>query len=66
MINYIKLLSEQSNKYGDLLIELMDYHNVMSLRDITNEMAKEFYDRRIGNERNMQQKRNLNKGRSDK
>ena len=42
--DYIKLISANSNKYGDKLLELMDKYNKNNLRDITLEEAKEFWE----------------------
>lgn len=42
--DYIKLISSNSNKYGDKLVLLMDKYNKNNLRDITLEEAKEFWE----------------------
>lgn len=47
---YIKQISHMSNKFGDKLIDLMDEYNVASLRPITLEQAKTFYEKLINDE----------------
>ncbi len=42
--DYIRLISANSNKYGDKLLELMDKYNKPNLREITLEEAKEFWE----------------------
>ena len=42
--DYIKLISSNSNKYGDKLLELMDKYNKSNLMDITLEEAKSFWE----------------------
>ena len=42
--DYIKLISSNSNKYGDKLLELMDKYNKNNLMDITLEEAKSFWE----------------------
>lgn len=42
--DYINLISSNSNRYGDKLVLLMDKYNKNSLRDITLEEAKEFWE----------------------
>ena len=42
--DYIKLISSKSNRYGDKLLELMKKYNKLSLKEITLEEAKEFWD----------------------
>lgn len=49
-MNYIEKISKMSDKYGDKLLELMDKHKVNSLREITNEQAKSFYEELGGGE----------------
>ena len=44
---YIKAISNASDKFGNLLVELMDAYNVTNLQEISEEQAKEFYERRI-------------------
>lgn len=44
--NYIRLISEKSNRYGDKLIELMEELHVNCLALVTQEQAKEFYEKR--------------------
>lgn len=48
--DYIKEISKASDKYGDLLLELMEENHVSNLQQITEEQAKEFYERRIKNQ----------------
>ncbi len=43
-MNYIKKISELSDRYGDKLLELMDKYNKNNLREITLEEAKEFWE----------------------
>ena len=45
--DYIKLISSNSDRYGDKLVLLMDKYNKNNLRDITLEEAKEFYKKQI-------------------
>ncbi len=42
--DYIRLISSNSNRYGDKLLLLMDKYNKNNLRDITLEEAKEFWE----------------------
>jgi len=42
--DYIKLISSNSDRYGDKLLLLMDKYNKNNLRDITLEEAKEFWE----------------------
>lgn len=42
--NYIKKISAESDKYGDKLLELMKKYNKLSLKEITFEEAKEFWE----------------------
>lgn len=42
-MNYIEKISKLSDEYGDKLLELMDKHKVNSLREITEEQAREYY-----------------------
>lgn len=41
---YISEISRRSDEYGNLLIELMERNNKNSLREITEQEAKEFYE----------------------
>jgi len=43
--DYIKLISSNSNRYGDKLLLLMDKYNKSNLRDITLAEAKEFWEK---------------------
>ena len=43
-MNYIEEISKLSDRYGDKLLELMNRYNAISLREITEEQAKEFYE----------------------
>ena len=42
--DYIKLISSNSDRYGDKLVLLMDKYNKNNLRDITLDEAKEFWE----------------------
>lgn len=42
---YINKISSLSNRYGDKLIELMDLYNCNNLQQVTEEQAKEFYNK---------------------
>jgi len=42
--DYIKLISSNSNKYGDKLVLLMDKYNAINLQEITYDEAKEFWE----------------------
>lgn len=41
---YIEMISAKSNRYGDKLLALMERYNKNSLREITLEEAKEFWE----------------------
>ena len=43
--DYINLISQLSDKYGNELINMMDYYNKRSLMEITYEEAKEYYEK---------------------
>lgn len=47
-MNYIekisKYCSDNGDKYGWLLVSLMNKHNVNNLSEITEDQAKEFYE----------------------
>lgn len=45
--DYIKKISNASDRYGDKLIKLMDEYQANNLKDITLEQAKQFYEREI-------------------
>ena len=50
--DYIKILSKESDKYGNILIQMMDRYDANNLRDMSEEQVKEFYeDWRIINDR---------------
>ena len=42
--DYIAMISAKSNRYGDKLLELMKKYNKLSLKEITFEEAKEFWE----------------------
>ena len=42
---YIKLLSNISDKYGDKLLLLLERYNKNNLKEITLEEVKEFYEK---------------------
>ncbi len=42
--DYIKLISANSDRYGDKLLLLMDKYNKLNLMEITLEEAKEFWE----------------------
>ena len=44
---YIKIISDSSNRYGDKLLELLDINKKNNLQEITFEEAKEFYEKLI-------------------
>ena len=46
---YIKIISNYSNRYGDKLLELLDINEKTNLQEITFEEAKEFYENLITN-----------------
>ena len=46
---YLTEISRRSTKFGSRLSEMMDKYNVICLRDITLDQAKEFYDYLIAN-----------------
>ena len=43
--DYIKIISNYSNKYGDKLLELLDINEKTNLQEITFEEAKEFCEK---------------------
>ena len=58
--DYIKLISANSDRYGDKLLLLMDKYNKNNLRDITLEEAKEFWEE-LENGSEIQTKQQWNK-----
>lgn len=44
---YIEIISNYSNRYGDKLLELLDINEKDNLQEITFEEAKEFYENLI-------------------
>ena len=44
---YINAISAAGDRGGNLLLELMDLHHVSNLREITEEQAKEYYEKRV-------------------
>lgn len=44
--DYISLISKCSNRYGDKLLELLDWCGVTGLYQVTQEKAKKFYEKR--------------------
>lgn len=42
---YIRLISRASNKYGNKLLDVMDCYKVNSLKELTEEQVKEYYER---------------------
>lgn len=42
--DYIRLISSNSDRYGDKLLLLMDKYNKSNLRDITLDEAKGFWE----------------------
>ena len=42
--DYISLISKQSDKYGDLLLELMEKYNRYNLQEVTMQEVMEFYN----------------------
>ena len=42
---YIKIISNYSNRYEDKLLELLDINEKTNLQEITFEEAKEFYEK---------------------
>ena len=42
---YIKIISNYSNRYGDKLLELLDINGKTNLQEITFEEAKEFCEK---------------------
>lgn len=41
--DYISLISKRDNKYGYLLLSLMDRYNRGNLQEVTEQEAKDFY-----------------------
>lgn len=41
----IKYISANSDMYGNLLIDMMNYYNVISLRQLTEEQVAEYYNK---------------------
>lgn len=48
----IQIISNASNRYGDLLIECLDKYNVNGLVELSEEQLKEFIKERIENDKN--------------
>lgn len=44
---YIDRISRESDKYGDKLIQLMDLYNKPNLKEITEEEARNYYEKYI-------------------
>lgn len=44
-VSYKKLISQASDRYGSKLIELMNYYNVHNLQMVSEEQAKEYYEK---------------------
>ena len=44
---YIKAISNASDKFGNLLIEMMDKYDCINLQEISEEQTKEFYEEMI-------------------
>lgn len=42
--NYIDLISKRDDRYGYLLLEMMDKYNKNNLQEITYNEVKEFYE----------------------
>lgn len=42
--DYIGLISKRDNRYGYLILELMEKYNRCNLQEITYDEAKEFYE----------------------
>lgn len=42
--DYIKLISAKDNRYGYLLLKMMDRYNKSNLQEITEQEAKDFYN----------------------
>lgn len=49
--DYIGLLSKQSDKYGSLLLDLMEKYNRNNLQEVTEQEVKEFYEVLIRNKK---------------
>ena len=48
-IDYMHKLSEMSDRYGSLLIKLMDAYGARNLQQISQKQAKEFYEKELKN-----------------
>lgn len=44
---YIRLIFRASNKYGNKLLDVMDCYKVNSLKELTEEQVKEYYERNV-------------------
>ena len=44
---YIKLISNSSDIYGNKLLAMMNHYEVISLRDLSLDQVKEYYEREI-------------------
>ncbi len=44
---YLSAISAASGQYGDLLLRLMDEYKAMSLQEISEAQAREFYERNV-------------------
>lgn len=45
--NYLSMISDASNRFGDKLLQLMEVYNKHCLKDITLDEAKEYYEKFI-------------------
>ena len=43
--HYIYAISKAGNKYGNSLIELLDYYQKSALKDLTYKEVKEYYEK---------------------
>lgn len=49
-VSYISLISKASDRYGNQLIALMEYYKAPNLQKISEEQAKEYYEKYIKGE----------------
>lgn len=45
--DYLLKISNRSNKFGSQLLKLMDEYNVIRLKDIEYNQAKDFYEKLV-------------------
>lgn len=47
--DYIKIISKASNKFGDKLLDMLNYYRKFGLRELTKEEVKTYYEKYVKN-----------------